>query len=137
MIDSIGMDPRSGTTSVQGDDHLSRRKRTVEKYIEGFRRTDHAQILSCLTDDVVWALHGYRTLHGKDAFDAEIESDGFEGAPTIGLDRLIEEGDHVVATGSGGVMAKGGERRDFVFCEVFSFSGDEISRLDTYHVWLN
>jgi ketosteroid isomerase-like protein len=41
---------------------VSTRKSIVEKYIEGFRRSDHAQILSCLTDDVVWELHGYRTL---------------------------------------------------------------------------
>ena len=51
---------------------MSNRKRIVERYIDGFRRSDHAQILSCLTDDVVWALHGQKTLHGKDVFDAEI-----------------------------------------------------------------
>ena len=46
---------------------MSPRKSIVEKYIEGFNRSDHAQILSCLADDVVWALHGYRTLEGKEA----------------------------------------------------------------------
>lgn len=56
---------------------MSTRKDIVEKYIEGFRRSDHGQILSCLTDDVVWELPGYKTLQGKDAFDAEIENDGF------------------------------------------------------------
>ena len=30
----------------------------------------------------------------------------------------------------------GGHRREFVFCEVFGFAGDAVSRLDTYHVWL-
>jgi uncharacterized protein len=115
---------------------VSTRKRTVERYIDGFRRSDHAQILSCLTDDVVWALHGYKTLKGKDAFDAEIENDAFEGSPILTIDRLIEEGDSVACTGGGSVAAKDGERRDFVFCEVFGFSGDAVSRLDTYHVWL-
>jgi ketosteroid isomerase-like protein len=115
---------------------MSTRKSIVEKYIEGFNRTDHAQILSCLTDDVVWALHGYKTLQGKEAFDAEIENEGFEGSPTIILDRLIEEGDTVVATGRGSVAEEGGNRREFVFSEVFRFNGDAVSRLDTYHVWL-
>jgi len=115
---------------------MSMRKSIVEKYIEGFNRTDHAQILSCLTDDVVWALHGYKTLQGKEAFDAEIENEGFEGSPTIVIDRLIEEGDTVVATGRGSVAEKGGNRREFVFSEVFRFNGDAVSRLDTYHVWL-
>jgi ketosteroid isomerase-like protein len=115
---------------------MSTRKRIVEKYIAGFRRSDHDQILSCLTDDVVWALHGYKTLQGKEAFDGEIESEGFESGPTISIDRLIEEGDAVVATGGGSVAEKGGARRKFVFCEVFSFRGDAVSRLDTYHVWI-
>jgi uncharacterized protein len=115
---------------------MSTRKRIVEQYIDGFRRGDHAQILSCLTDDVVWALHGYKTLHGKDAFDAEIENEGFEGSPTLTLERLIEEGDTVVAAGAGSTAEKGGRRRDFVFCDVFSFRGEAVSRLDTYHVWL-
>jgi ketosteroid isomerase-like protein len=48
---------------------MSARKNVVEKYIEGFRRRDHAQILSCLTDDIVWVLHGAKTLKGKAAFD--------------------------------------------------------------------
>jgi hypothetical protein len=61
---------------------MSTRKGIVEKYIEGFRRSDHAQILSCLTDDVVWELHGYATLQGKEAFDAEIENDATEGRLT-------------------------------------------------------
>jgi ketosteroid isomerase-like protein len=115
---------------------VSNRKRIVERYINGFRRSDHAQILSCLTDDVVWALHGHKTLHGKDAVDAEIETEGFEGNPAITIDRLIEEGESVVATGGGSVAEEGGRSREFVFCEVFSFTGNAVSRLDTYHVWL-
>jgi hypothetical protein len=115
---------------------VSNRKRIVERYIDGFRRSDHAQILSCLTDDVVWVLHGHTTLHGKDAFDAEIESEGFEGNPAITIHRLIEEDDSVVATGGGSVAEEGGRSRKFVFCEVFSFTGNAVSRLDTYHVWL-
>lgn len=115
---------------------MSKRKRIVERYIDGFRRSDHAQILSCLTDDVAWALHGHKTLHGKDAFDAEIENEGFEGNPAITIDRLIEEDDSVVATGGGSVAEEGGKSREFVFCEVFSFTGNAVSRLDTYHVWL-
>jgi uncharacterized protein len=116
---------------------VATRKQIVEKYIDGFRRTDHAQILSCLTDDVVWELHGYRTLRGKDAFDAEIENDDLEGSPALTIDRLIEEGDTVACTGGGSVAMKGRDRREFVFCEVFTFTGDAVSRLDTYHVWLS
>ena len=114
---------------------MSTRKAIVEKYIDGFRRTDHAQILSCLSNDIVWILHGYKTLRGKTAFDSEIENDAFEGSPTIALEHLIEEGDCVAVTGTGTATKKGGEKMTFAFSEVFSFAGDLVSRIDTYHVW--
>ena len=68
--------------------------------------TDHEAILAGLADDVVWVLHGYRTLRGKEAFDGEIENDAAVGSPTLNLDRLIEEGDTVVAVGSGEMTLK-------------------------------
>ena len=37
---------------------MSENKDVVERYMEGFRRSDHAMILSCLTDDVVWDMPG-------------------------------------------------------------------------------
>jgi uncharacterized protein len=85
---------------------LPSHKAVVEAYVEGFRRTDHEAILACLADDVVWVLHGYRTLRGKEAFDGEIENDAAVGSPTLNLDRLIEEGDTVVAVGSGEMTLK-------------------------------
>jgi uncharacterized protein len=116
---------------------MSVRKEVVEKYIEGFRRSDHEQILSTLTDDVVWELFGYTTLTGKDAFDKEIENPDFVGSPELTIDRLVEEGDTVVAVGSGKVARRDGEPLAFVFCDVFTFAGDKISRLETYQVNLS
>jgi uncharacterized protein len=46
---------------------MSDHKAVVEDYTEGFRRTDHHAILGCLTDDVLWVIHGHRTLRGKEA----------------------------------------------------------------------
>jgi uncharacterized protein len=116
---------------------MSVRKEIVQKYIDGFRRADHAQILSCLTDDVLWELHGYKTLQGRTAFDAEIQNENFQGVPGLTIDSLIEEDDRVVATGGGSVAKKGGDRLNFVFCEVFTFRGNAVSRIDTYHIWLS
>jgi uncharacterized protein len=116
---------------------MSVRKEVVEKYIEGFRRSDHEQILSTLTDDVVWELFGYTTLTGKDAFDKEIENPDFVGSPELTIDRLVEEGDTVVAVGSGKVARRDGQPLAFVFSDVFTFAGDKISRLETYQVNLS
>jgi ketosteroid isomerase-like protein len=115
---------------------VSTRTEIVEKYIEGFRRSDHAMILSCLTEDVVWELHGYKTLRGKDEFDSEIENEEFEPNPTLTIDRMFEDGHSVVATGGGSTTKKTGEELKFAFCEVFTFSGDAVSHLETFHVWV-
>jgi uncharacterized protein len=113
---------------------VSRRKAVVERYFEGFRRSNHAEILASLADDVVWDLPGFAHLAGKDAFDREIENDEFVGSPTLTVDRLIEEADTVVAIGKGETTHRSGERRRFAFCDVFTFAGDEISRVESYLV---
>ncbi|MFL6083789.1 MAG: nuclear transport factor 2 family protein [Mycobacterium sp.] len=108
---------------------MTQQKAVVEKYTDGFRRGDLAQILSCLTDDVVWALHGAKTLVGKDAFAAEADNAGGP-IPELTLDRMVEEGDTVA------VIGHGGDLHDFVYSEVFTFTGGLVSRLDTFHIWL-
>ena len=113
---------------------MASHKEVVAAYIEGFRRTDHEAILACLADDIVWVLHGYRTLRGKEAFDAEIENDAAVGGPTLNTDRLVEEGNTVVAVGNGEMTLKEVGRVPFVFTEVFTFTGDKVSRLETFHI---
>ena len=112
---------------------MSSHSDTVERYIEGFRRSDHAQILSCPTDDIVWEIRGHTTIEGKHAFDDEIENDAFE-SPSLRIDRMIETSDTVVALGGGSLAKKTGETFAFGFCEVFTFRGDAVCHLDTYHI---
>lgn len=113
---------------------MTPRKTTVETYFEGFRRSDHAMILDRLTDDVVWNLPGHAHLEGKAAFDAEIENPEFAGSPTLHLDRLVEEGDTVVAIGTGSGTQQTGETHRFAYCDVFTFTGDRINRVESYLV---
>jgi ketosteroid isomerase-like protein len=49
---------------------MSQNTATVERYLDGFRKSDHAQILSCLTDDIEWTVFGAFHLTGKQAYDA-------------------------------------------------------------------
>lgn len=113
---------------------MSEHKATVERYFDGFRRSDHELILGCLTDDVVWDLPGYRHLDGKEAFDGEIENEDFVGSPSLTVDRLIEEGDAVVAIGGGEATHASGEVHRFAFCDVFTFAGERIRRVESYLV---
>jgi ketosteroid isomerase-like protein len=111
-------------------------KDAVQTYFEGFRRSDHAAILALLTDDVAWDLHGLRHLVGKDDFDGEIENEAFVGSPILTVDRLVEEGDVVVALGTGEGTMRTGERHRFAFADTFTFAGDLIGRVESYVVAL-
>lgn len=113
---------------------MTTNKTTVEKYMEGFRRGDHAMILSCLTDDVTWYMPGFINIAGKDAYDKEIENDAFTGLPTITIMRMIEENDIVVAEGTVQAAFKAGGLLDAVFCDVFHMRGGLISHLSTYQM---
>lgn len=109
-------------------------KRTVERYMDGFRKSDHGQILSCLAEDVEWDMPGAFHLSGKDAFDKEIENDAFVGSPDITVSRTVEEDDVVVAEGSVRVRKSDGGFLNAVFCDVFAMANGKIRRLTSYLV---
>lgn len=111
---------------------MSENKKTVERYMEGFRRSDHAMILSCLTDDIVWDMPGAFHLVGKPAFDKEIENPAFVGRPTITITRTTEENDVVLSEGSVRAQRKDGGVLNAVFCDAFEMKGGKIQRLISY-----
>jgi uncharacterized protein len=116
---------------------MTENKKTITKYMEGFRRSDHQMILSCLTDNVVWEMPGVYIHNGKEEFDREIENENFVGSPTIHIKRLIEENDVVIAEGSVQGKMKNGNTLDAVFCDVFEMTGGKIKRLTSYLMTLN
>lgn len=111
---------------------IRNKKNLVEFYMESFQENDHEKILSCLTDDVEWQIHGHKSLKGKEAFDAEIENENFEGKPEITLNRMIEENNIVVAEGT--VLAKPKKSQPVLlaFCDIFEFRDGKISKLTSY-----
>jgi len=111
---------------------MTENKRTVQKYMDAFARLDHAEILSCLTDDVVWEMPGLFHLEGKAAFDGEIENDAFTGTPVLQLTRMIEENDVVVAEGTVRAARAAGGFLHAVFCDVFEMRDGRVRRLTSY-----
>lgn len=109
-------------------------KSLVETYFEGFRRSDHAQILATVTDDVEWVIHGHRTTHGRVEFDAEIENPAFTGSPELDVRHLYEDGQVVVATGEGRGATVAHGPFSFAFNDVFTFRDALIARVDSYVV---
>lgn len=107
-------------------------KQTVETYLEGFRRGDHAMVLSCLSENPVWDLPGAFHIEGKEAFDKEIEDPCFQGRPQITVTRMTEENDVVVAEGTVRTQKAEGDWINLVFCDVFKMRGGKIAHLTSY-----
>jgi ketosteroid isomerase-like protein len=111
---------------------MSLNKQTVEVYMQGFRESNHAKILSCLTDDVIWQMPGIYRHEGKEAFDKEIENENFEGRPTIQIHRMTEENNVVIAEGTVKGKVKGGADFEADFCDVFEMENMLIKSLTSY-----
>jgi ketosteroid isomerase-like protein len=115
---------------------MSENKKTVERYIDGFRKSDHEQILSCLTDDAEWDIPGMFHAVGKEEFDKEIENDAFVGSPTLTITRVTEENDVVVAEGTVRVEKGDGGFLNAVFCDAFTMRAGKIKHLISYLIEL-
>lgn len=111
---------------------MTENKHTVDRYIAGFRVSDHAEILSCLTEDVEWEIPGMLHSRGMAAFDKELENDAFIGSPAIVVTRMIEEDDVVVAEGSVRTQKRDGSVVRLRFCDVFVMEAGKIKRLTSY-----
>src|SRR5687768_2650351 len=107
---------------------MSRNTETVATYLDGFRRNDHAQILSCLTDDIEWTVFGAFHLTGKDAYDKAIDGPPeLIDPPHLEIVRMVEQGDVVMAELIGTVKrAEGGEMR-MSMAEVFVMRNGKIA----------
>jgi uncharacterized protein len=113
---------------------VSENKRTIEKYMEGFRHTDRAAILSCVADDVEWEIPGMFKIEGRDAFNSHIVDPGFAGNPIIEITRLTEENDVVIAEGTVIARREDGTPLPLAFCDVFEMRDARIRRLVSYLV---
>lgn len=111
---------------------MTENKRIVEKYIDGFRKSDHEQILSCLTDDVEWEIPGWFHAVGKEAFDKEIENEAFVGSPELTTTRLTEENNVVIAEGTVRAQKREGGALQAVFCDAFTMQDGKIKKLVSY-----
>lgn len=92
---------------------------TVDRYLEGFRVNDHAQILSCLTEDIDWTVFGLHRLRGKPAYDDAIEGPGWVEPPHLEVVRMVEQDDVVMAELYGTVRDESGTVNRMSMAELF------------------
>jgi ketosteroid isomerase-like protein len=101
---------------------------TVNRYLDGFRKNDHEQILSCLTDDIEWTVFGAFHLRGKEAYDKAIDgAPDLIDPPELNVVRMVEQNNVVMAELTGTVKrAEGGEMR-MSMAEVFVMRDRKIA----------
>jgi ketosteroid isomerase-like protein len=106
---------------------MSRNTGTVERYLDGFRKNDHAHILACLTDDIKWTVFGGFQLIGQQAYGSAIKGPGFTGPPRLEVVRVVEQGDVVMAELTGSVTRETGEVMRMSMAEVFVMRDGKIT----------
>lgn len=116
---------------------MSDNKKTVEKYVDGFNKSDHAQILSCLTDDIQWTNFGWYRIHGKEAYDQHIEGPEFIGSPKLIITRMVEEDGVVMAEMTAEVRRTTGELARMAMGEVFVMRDGKIKERRGYVIELH
>ena len=119
-----------------GQTAMSTNLATVHRYLDGFRTSDHEQILSCLTDDIEWTLFGGFHLTGKAAYDAEIENPAFSGRPVLDVVRLVEQDDVIMGELVGEVHRATGELMRLAMAETWVMRDGLICERRTYIVEL-
>ncbi len=117
---------------------MSQNTKTVNAYLDGFRKNDHQQILSCLTDDIKWTVFGAFQLTGKDAYDKAIDgAPEFIDPPELEVVHMVEQDDVVMAELTGTVKrAAGGEVR-MSMAELFVMRGGKIAERRAWVIALN
>ena len=107
---------------------MSQNTDTVHRYLDGFRKNDHEQILSCLTDDIEWTVFGAFHLRGKEAYDkAIVGAPEFIDPPELNVVRMVEQDNVVMAELTGTARrAAGGEMR-MSMAEVFVMRDGKIA----------
>ncbi|MFC9606390.1 nuclear transport factor 2 family protein [Streptomyces niveus] len=120
---------------------MSEYKDTVKRYLKGVQNADHELVLSLVTDDVLLEKKGRPGIRGKEVLRAVIDNkDGIvhedtgSHRPVHRIERMVEEGDTVVVSGSVVVPLVNGGQLEALFSDYFTFSGGLISGLESYMI---
>lgn len=105
----------------------------ARSYMEAYGRGDVQGVAACLTEDVVWDVHGHAHLEGKAAYLAEMEQN-VANPPDVIAERYLEDGDVVVVLGRVRAPLPGGAEFRAVFSDVFTFRDGLAARVESYVV---
>jgi uncharacterized protein len=108
-------------------------KGVIDQWAACFARQDWKGMLGLFTDDVErWEVGSPRRTHGKVEFEKEVLPGPDVLRLGIRVDRMIEEGDIVVAEGLANIFKRDGSTINVQFCDVFEFHGGKVRRITAY-----
>lgn len=108
-------------------------KEILEMANAAISRGDHEGFLAFCTEDTAWTFVGDRALVGKQAVREWLAAT-YKEPPRFDVDRLIAEGDSVVALGQITVKdAQGTEIRSW-YCDVWRLRDGKLAALNAYVV---
>jgi len=98
---------------------------------EHVKKGEYEAYLSYLTEDTKWFFVGERTLLGKEAVRQYIK-EFYIAPPVFDMEKAIEEGDFVTATGNIALKNVNGEYVHYTYCDIWRFEDGKIAELKAF-----
>lgn len=109
-------------------------KEIVEKANALLAESKTEDFLLLCTEDVEWTLlaESPSTMKGREAIRKFMASSQGSEPPDFTVDKVIAEGEFVVANGEMTMKSKEGETVPYAFCDMYTFSEGKIAELLTF-----
>jgi predicted SnoaL-like aldol condensation-catalyzing enzyme len=98
---------------------------------EHVKKGEYEAYLSYLTEDTKWVFVGERTLLGKEAVRQYIK-EFYLAPPVFDMEKAIEEGDFVTATGNISLKNVNEEYDHYIYCDIWRFNNGKIAELKAF-----
>lgn len=108
-------------------------KETLQKANAAIMKGDYEGFLKFCTEDTEWTFVGDRTLRGKEAVRQWMATT-YKEAPKFELDRMVAEGDFVMATGEITLKDEAGKETRNAYCDVWRFREGRMAELQAFVV---
>lgn len=105
----------------------------LEQANAALREGDHEGFLVHCTDDTEWTFVGERTLRGKDAVRRWMD-ETYAEPPSFDVQRLLADGDLVVAIGEITLPDESGTPVRHAYCDVWHFRNGRMAALQAFVV---
>jgi len=106
-------------------------KAILEQANAAVRAGDNEGFLAHCTDDIRWTTVGEGTLQGKQAVREWMKT-AYASPPDFRVEKLVAEGEMVVALGTIMLDGADGQPAEFVYSDVWRFRDRKMAELDAF-----